>query len=134
MGLEPIRVELSDFQKLGLLRDEEERLSEELAEVEKTIREQLLAAAGQQYLNTLASYYASREGGAAGADAAQVPELEARRQLIHQALEVVRVQREGLEGALGEEAKRASRQPRSQGPASKSSNFESFDDFRKTRG
>ena len=64
MGLEPITsVELTDFQRLEILRDEEERLAEELTEVERQIRELLLTAARQQYLTSLSPYYTAQNTG-----------------------------------------------------------------------
>ena len=63
MGLEPINVELTDFNKLELLRDEEESLGEKLAEVEKSIRDAMLAAARREFLMSLSPYYASVAAG-----------------------------------------------------------------------
>jgi hypothetical protein len=134
MGLEPISVELTDFNKLELLREEEERLGEELAEVEKSIRDIMLAAEKRAFLMSLASYYAKLKDGAAE-DAAKLQELDSRRQLVHAALQVVRSHVAQTEQSLGASApsgaSKAARAPRG---SSRSSGFESFDDFRQSRG
>ncbi|MHC4915711.1 MAG: hypothetical protein ACYTGB_09480 [Planctomycetota bacterium] len=134
MGLEPISVQLSDFNKLELLREENERLGEELAEVEKGIRDVMLAAHKRQFLMSLAPYYASLKEEAAG-EAAKVKEFESRRELIHAASQVVKVQLDQLEATVGAGAPggqpRAARAPRG---SARSSGFESFDDFRQSRG
>lgn len=136
MGLEPIRVELTDFLKLELLRDEEERLTTELAGVEKQIREWLIVAAERGYLLSLSQYYAhTPEQDAAGA----VAQLEARRALVADALEAVRANHKQLEETLGSAAQgraprsAAARRPAAPGPAGKRSRFDSFEDFRQTQ-
>ncbi len=137
MGLEPINVELTDFNKLELLRDEEESLTEKLAEVEKSIRDGMLAAARREFLMSLSPYYASVAAGEV--DVAKLRELESQRQLIGSALEVVKAQYEQFEQALGaadQGAKRPGRRsPRPKGAAgARSSSFDSFENFRQTRG
>ncbi len=134
MGLEPISVELTDFNKLELLREEAERLGEELAEVEKSIRDIMLAAEKRAFLISLASYYGKLKEGAAE-DAAKLQELDSRRQLTHAALQVVKSHAAQTEQNLGASAPpgatKAARAPRG---SSRSSGFESFDDFRQSRG
>jgi hypothetical protein len=104
MGLEPIGVELTDFNKLELLRDEEERLSEELAGLEKSIRAAQTAVAEREYLASLSPYYS--QASAEEAAAPRLPEMNSQRELVAGALEA----------------------------GSKSSNFESFEQFRQSRG
>jgi hypothetical protein len=136
MGLEPISVELTDFNKLELLREEEERLTAELADVERDIREALLQAARRDYLMSLSPYYAAKAQ--EGADASKLKELQSRRQLIHGAVEVVSAQRQQYEGALGAPVsgagKRKALRQQKNTPGSKSSSFDSFEDFRQSRG
>jgi len=101
MATEPIRVELTDFAKLELLRAEEERLGAELGDLEKQIRERRLAAAEREYLKSLSAYYA-RTAPAPEASAGPTPEqLEAQRALVSQTLEVVSARRQQYEEALG---------------------------------
>lgn len=129
--LEPIRAELTEFQKLELLRDEESRLREELSAVEKGIRDRLLAGAERQYLTTLSPYYAERE--MTGADPAEIESLEKRRALIHGALGVVSVQRAQYEESLGTGPERREGRRQPDGGA-KRGRFESFDEFRSQQG
>ncbi len=130
MGLEPITVELNDYLKLELIRDEDERLSEELAQVEKDIRDVMLEEARYQYLASLSQYYSARPEGAA--DPARLQELNSRRELIAATLETIGAHRGQLEAALGSpERKPPARGSRS---GSKSSGFDSFDNFRQSRG
>jgi hypothetical protein len=132
VGLEPIRVELTDFLKLELLRDEEESLAEELTAVEKQIRELWIKALEREYLKSLAPYYAQRS--AEGDEGGRAEQLEHQRALIHQALEIVRAQHAQFEETLGASAAG----PGARGPArrgaqtagGKRSRFDSFDDFR----
>lgn len=134
MGLEPISVELTDFNKLELLRDEVESLTEKLAEAEKSIRDAMLAAARREFLMSLSPYYASVPAG--DVDVARLQELHAQRQLVGSALEVVEAQYQQFEQALGgapqgaETPGRRSDRPKSAGGARSSS----FEDFRQTRG
>ncbi len=136
MGLEPIRVELTDFLKLELLREEEERLSGELGEIEKKIRECLIAKAERDYLKSISPYYASQ-----AAPAGEAPDaggLEGQRTLVHQTLETVRGQRQQYEEALGvSAAARATHGPARRAAAStmggKRSRFDSFEDFRQSQ-
>jgi len=135
MGLEPIRVELNDFAKLELLREEEERLGGELADVERQIREISLAAVRREYLMSLSAYYATQEAQGAGPDAAA--QLETRRALIAQALETVSAQRKQYEDALGAPAagrgSRGARRAAGASGAAKRSRFDSFDDFKQNQ-
>jgi len=133
MGLEPITVELSDFSRLELLRDEDDSLTEELAAVEKEIRDQMLEAERGKYLLSLSQYYNDRQTG----DASKLQELESRRQLIHATLEVVRSERQKYEEALGspERKRGGARKARSAGAhGTKSTGFDSFENFRQSRG
>jgi hypothetical protein len=134
MGLEPIRVELTDFNKLELLREEEERLGEEIAGLERQIRDGMLASARQEFLMSLSPYYAAQGG--AQVDASQLKELESRRQMTSKALEAVTGLREKLEQALGAApaAGRKGTGAAKTRTGSRSSGFESFEDFRQARG
>ena len=133
MGLEPIRAELTDFAKLELLRDEEERLGGELGDIEKRIRELRLAATEREFLASLSPYYA--RAAAEPAEGPTAEELEGRRALVFQALEVVRAQYQQYEETLGAPAAgkgaRGSARRSAAGQAGgKRSRFDSFDDFR----
>jgi hypothetical protein len=135
MGLGPISVELTDFNRLELLRDEEERLTEELAAVEKAIRDAMLDGARREFLMSLSPYYASQAQ--EGVDAGKLREMEARRQLIGSTLDVIRAQREAFEQGLGAgevERGAARRAARRAAPGARSSSFESFEDYRQARG
>ena len=130
MGLEPITVELTDFLKLELLRDEDESLSEELGQVEREIRDLMLQDARFNYLASLSQYYGARTEGAP--DAAKLQELNSKRELVSATLETVRGHRAQLEAALGSPERRSeAKAPRS---GSKSSGFDSFENFRQSRG
>ncbi|HOX07922.1 MAG TPA: hypothetical protein PK280_16100 [Planctomycetota bacterium] len=137
MGLEPIRVELTDFLKVELLRDEEERLAEELGAIEKQVRELLITAAERDYLRTLSPYYADR--GPVGADAGRIGQLEGQRALVYQALETVRAQKAQFENALGVPAAGhggrggARRAGAAQTSGGKRSRFDSFEDFKQNQ-
>ena len=119
MGLEPISVELTDFAKLELLRDEEERLSEELAEVERAIRAALLDTTRREFLKSLSPYYAAQAQ--EGADPAKMQELDSRRQLVYATLSTVTAHRTQYEEALGspEKGTGARKSPRAKPPGSR---------------
>ena len=132
MGLDPISVELTDFNKLEVLRDEEERLSEELAEIVKQIRSRMLATAEAEFLIGLSPYYAAKKEELAGND---VSELNARRELVSSTIETVSAQRQALEKALeGQTPGGAAPKSARTVSGSKSSSFQSFEDFRTNRG
>jgi hypothetical protein len=137
MGLEPIRVEMTDFNRMELLREEEDRLFEELSGIEKSIRDVHLLRARQEYLVSLApAYYSGQPKPAdAGPD---LGKLEKQREVVFAALEVVRTQREKFESLLGGAADTGGgpgRQARPKGAAgSRSSSFQSFEDFRQGKG
>ncbi len=133
MGLEPINVELTDFGRLELLRDEDETLTEELAAIEKEMRDVMFEQARVAYLQSLSQYYAERQA----SDSAKLQELEGRRQLVYATLEVVHSQRQQYEEALGSPDTQRSGpgKTRSAGAhGSKSTGFDSFENFRQTRG
>jgi len=135
MALDPISVELTDFQKLEILREEEERLAEELADVEQQLRDRLLTAARRQYLMSLSPYYAA----ATGEEPGPAPgELEARREMVGATLATVETQRQQYETALGVPAARAGRPAARRGGAASSGTarkgrFENFEDFRQSQ-
>jgi hypothetical protein len=133
MGLDPISVELSDFNRLEVLREEEARLCEELVEIEKQMRGRMLARAEAEFLMQLSPYYATKQEEVASND---VSELEARRQLINSAIEAVKAQREAFEQALAGQTPGGGAAPKSAKTVSgsKSSSFQSFEDFRENRG
>ncbi|MBN2714153.1 MAG: hypothetical protein JXR97_17170 [Planctomycetes bacterium] len=56
---EPIRVELTAFQKLQILRDQLEDRQRELESVESKIRDNLAIIEEQRYLESLSPYYAA---------------------------------------------------------------------------
>jgi hypothetical protein len=135
MGLEPIEVELNDFAKLELLRDEDERLAQELADVEREIRGQKLSQIRQDYLASLSQYYAANP--VHSLDPARLQELDGRRAMIHSTLEAVRAQRQQFESSLGTPERQhgsARRGPSAGVPGSKSTGFDSFENFRQSRG
>jgi hypothetical protein len=59
MSVEPIKLDLSVFEKLQILRDQLEKRQEEIVALEVEIRDKLQIQQTQRYLETLSPYYAS---------------------------------------------------------------------------
>jgi hypothetical protein len=107
MGLEPITVTLSTFEKLEILRTEIRILEQELQETEKLLRVALRSVATQRFLKSLAPYYNTSP---LPPEAAAAPDLEDKRQALYQVIQAVRSQIPRLESMAMTQA--GSSQPR----------------------
>ncbi len=109
MTPEPMNVDLSLFERLEILRQEQGTLEKELDAIERSLNKSLTAQARTAYLETLAPYYKhlTRE------EIEDPAELEGQRQLIHQALESIQMQvpllEEQVQGAPAQPARRVKR-------------------------
>lgn len=133
-ALEPIRVELSPFQKLKILRDQFEERQEELEKTEALIRDAYLEIETQRYLESLGPYYASNRPTDLPT-AETITAMEQQRaqlaQLIATIEATIPVMMQTAEGKGPAPAAAAPSQPA--GPARKVK-FDSFDDFKQKKG
>jgi len=115
--------ELTDFQKLEILREEAGTLRKDLAELDRRIREIEAAEARRAFLATTSPFYKK----APETEGLKIlPTLEAKREELTAAAEVVEKLLAGFEGAAGGAAA-------PQGPAAGRRKFNSFDEFLKNR-
>jgi len=94
MGLDPITVTLSTFEKLEILRTEIKAREQELADTEKELRAALRSVATQRFLKSLAPYYNSVP---LPPEAAAAPDLERKRHSLYQVIQAIRAQIPRLE-------------------------------------
>lgn len=132
---EPIRVELSPFEKLQILRDQEEDRKKELTEVEVQIREKLAQIETQRYLETLSPYYASNRA-ADLPSAEDIQTLEQRRTQLGDLLKTIETMIPEVMKAAEGKAPAATAQPGASQPAgpARRAKFDSFDDFKQQQG
>jgi hypothetical protein len=97
VALEPMRVELTPFERLEILRNEQSTLAKELDGIERRLQSALDAQAKAAYLSALSPYFAER---AVKEQAANPAAIEKERQLIHNALEAVNKQIPAVEGEI----------------------------------
>ncbi len=98
MGLEPVTVTLSSFERLEILRGEFKARAAELQETEKELRGALRELATHQYLKSVSPSYARRP---VPQGAATVSELEERRRALHEILRAIGAAMPELERATG---------------------------------
>jgi hypothetical protein len=96
MGLEPITVTLTTYEKLEILRTELKSREEEFKSVERDLRGAMRALAQHRYLKSLSTFYTSQPDPGA---AAMVPELDKRRQALSQVVAAIRAEIPRLESA-----------------------------------
>ncbi len=96
MGLEPITVTLTTYEKLEILRAELKSREEEFKNAERDLRSAMRALAEHRYLKSLTTFYTSQ---LAPAEAAMVPELDKRRQALSQVIAAIRAEIPRLESA-----------------------------------
>ncbi len=141
MGLEPIQVNLSIFEKLEILRQEIDLREEELKEAEKSIRQILHEIERQKYLQTVHPLFQHLPP---PAEAANLPQLHSNREALHQALLAMKASMQAIEAETGGRPQkppaddlRTLQQQRpgtgAGGAASRKPKFDSFDDFRNQR-
>jgi hypothetical protein len=94
MGLEPITVTLSSFEKLEILRTELKQCEQAAQDAERDLRAALRAVAVQRYLKSVAPFYNERP---LPPEAAAAPELERKRQALYQVIQALRSQIPRLE-------------------------------------
>ena len=87
MGLEPITVTLSSFEKLEVLRIELKTREEELQGVERDLKTALRSIATQRFLKSVAPYYNDQ---GLPKEAASAPDLERKRQALYQVIQAIR--------------------------------------------
>jgi len=98
MGLEPITVTLSTFERLEILRSELKAREEELQGVERDLRNAMRAFATYKYLKSISPYYADRP---APPEVTAVPELDKKRQALYQVIQAIRAEIPRLESSAG---------------------------------
>lgn len=137
MGLAPISVELTDYEKIEILRHEIELREEELSEAEKSIRSIMYELERQRYLGTIHALFQQLPQ---PEEAAALPQLQANREGLSQAIQTMKAALQALEGAMagaapqGAPAQRPGlpqRQPSQAG--GQRVRFDSFEQFRQQR-
>jgi hypothetical protein len=109
MPLEPINVELSRFEKVKILRDEREARAEELAEVERTLRERLRELETQRFLESMSPYYAANAREIASSE--DLRQLEERRRALAELIDTIDRQIPALLNADGSEPEGSPQEP-----------------------
>lgn len=107
MGLDPVTVTLTTFEKLQVLRGELKDREEELQGIEKNLRDALRALATHRYLRSVSPYYANRPP---PPEAASVPEIEKRRQALYGVIQMIRAAIPRLEAGVPAQGHAAPRQ------------------------
>lgn len=129
MALEPINIQLSKFEQIEVLRQEIELRGEELKETEKSIRAVLWEIERIKYLSTVHPLFRQLPQ---PAEAANLPQLQANREALGQAIEALKVSLTALEGetkGMQPPPARAG-MPGAGAGAAPRKKFDSFDDFR----
>lgn len=130
---EPIRVELSAFEKLAILRAELDERMDELEKLEATIREELTRSETQRYLESLGPYYASNRP-ADLPTSESIQSLEDRRaQLKNIVTSIEAMIPEVMKMAEGKEAPAATGGGSQAAGSARKARFDSFDDFKKAQ-
>ncbi len=98
MGLEPVTVTLSSFERLEILRAELKARVADLQVAEKKLRSALRELATHQYLKGVSPWYAQRP---VPPGAASVSELDQQRRALHEVIRAVSAAMAELEKATG---------------------------------
>ena len=136
MGLPPITVALTDFERLEILRHELELREQELQDAEKDVRRILYEVERQKYL---ASIHALFQQLPQPEEAANLPQLIANRDGLHQAIQAMKAALQALEAATRGAAptaaapQRPGAPQRGSAPGSQRMRFDSFEEFRRQR-
>jgi hypothetical protein len=96
MGLDPVTVTLTPFEKLEILRTELKAREEEMQSVERDLRRAMRTLATHRYLRSVSEFYASQPP---PPEAATAPELDKRRQALYQLIQALRAEIPRLESA-----------------------------------
>jgi hypothetical protein len=96
MGLDPVTVTLTPYEKLEILRAELKARDEEMQSVERELRRAMRTLATHRYLRLVSEFYASQPP---PPEAATVPQLDKRRQALHQLIQALRTEIPKLESA-----------------------------------
>ena len=134
MALPPITVQLSKFEQLEILRGEIELREGELKTAEKQIKDCMFELERQRFLQGVHAVFQQLPP---PEHAANLPQLNANRQVLADAIETMQAMMKQLEGETVGQAAPASRNPgmrpgpaQPQGAAPRRAKFDSFDDFR----
>ena len=135
MPTPPITVQLSKFELIEILRLEIEAREEELRQTEIKIRDVLLEVERLKYLQSVNAFYAKQPQ---PPDAGNLPQLEARRGALGEALESLQAALSALEketvGQVAPPARAGSAARSGASPATgPRRKFDSFEDFRSNR-
>ena len=123
-----IQMQLSNYEKMAILRIESEQRTEELKALEVEIRDKLLLIETQRYLETLSPYYAAQPS-AKLPTLEEIEALQQRRNQLQEVLKTIEATFPDLLKAGGSVPPPAAASPAASGQARKGK-FDSFDDFR----
>lgn len=127
MALEPINIQLSKFEQIEVLRQEIELREEELKETEKSIRVVLWEFERIKYLSTVHPLFKQLPQ---PAEAASLPQLQANREALGQAIEALKTALATLENETKGMQPPPTRAGLPGAAAAPRKKFDSFDDFR----
>jgi len=125
-GGERIGIQLSNFEKLQILREELEKRQEELTALEVSIRDNLFALERRRYLESLSPYYAAYLADAKLPTADEIAALEERRQQLRQLIQTI-------ESAIAALVPSSAVAVSAASGAARKSKFDSFEDFAKNQ-
>jgi len=97
MGLDPVTVTLTTYEKLETLRTELKIREEELQKVERDLRSAMRALAVHRYLKTVSPFYGTLPP---PQEAATAPGLEKQRQALFAVIQTIRTEVPRLEAAV----------------------------------
>jgi hypothetical protein len=120
---------LTPFEQLEILRQEIGTREAELREADREIREIRLELERRNWLQTLHPFFKQLP---AVARAAELPQIQAQRDMLNGAVEALRNACTALESALGPQAASAA-DPDRTAPNARRAKFDSFEDFRAKR-
>ena len=130
MALPPIQVQLSKFEQIEILRAEIELREQELRQTEKQIRDLLFESERQKYLRSVHPIFNQLP---APESAAHLPQLNANRDALGEALEAMRSSLAKAEAETAGQTAPPSRNPAAGLPRPaqpRAARFDSFDQFR----
>ena len=137
MPLDPIRVTLSPYERLEILRQELELREQEFLEVEKRVRQILWELERQRYLQTVHPLFQQLQK---PAEASELPQLNANREALDSALKTLRTTFQAVEEEVRilPASAKGSQDPSGSRPGAganqRRAKFDSFEQFRQQKG
>jgi chromosome segregation ATPase len=132
MPAPPITVQLTKFEHLEILRAEIETREGELKQLERQVREILFEMERQKYLQTVHAVFRELRP---PADAVNLPQLQARRETVTEAVQALQATVANLERETAGQVPTGTARPATGAPGARPGRkFDSFEDFKANRG